>query len=265
MADEKHSWLAGERVYIATTVAEGCILGARLATTAGTQELKEAYGEFQQEALALKPDYAPRSVNTDGWEATQKAWRSLFPGITIVLCFLHAVLNIQRCCRTLPKVFSQVTRQLWELYQAKTKPQFSERLEQLSRWASEQMLPESIQDKLSQFASKAEQFQVAFDVPNAHRTSNMIDRLMNYQDRLLYAMQYFHGSQAAANQHLRAMAILWNFHPYCCRIQKMDPYTHSPFEDLNGFQYHDNWLRNFLIASSLNGHRPQKSQKHTKS
>jgi len=26
-------------------------------------------------------------------------------------------------------------------------------------------------------------------------------------------------------------------------------------EDLNGFRYQDNWLRDFLIASSLNGRR----------
>ncbi len=26
--------------------------------------------------------------------------------------------------------------------------------------------------------------------------------------------------------------------------------------DLNGFQYHDNWLHNLLIASSMNGRKP---------
>ncbi len=36
----------------------------------------------------------------------------------------------------------------------------------------------------------------------------------------------------------------------------------SPFEDLNGFRYHDNWLRNFLIASSLNGRGTSKPIKH---
>jgi len=29
----------------------------------------------------------------------------------------------------------------------------------------------------------------------------------------------------------------------------------SPFKDLNGFEYHDNWLRNLLIAGSMNGYR----------
>jgi len=34
VADEKHSWLKGERVYIATTAANDCILGASVAMSA---------------------------------------------------------------------------------------------------------------------------------------------------------------------------------------------------------------------------------------
>jgi hypothetical protein len=49
---------------------------------------------------------------------------------------------------------------------------------------------------------------LTFDYPQAYRTSNAVDQLMNLQDRMLYAMQYFHGSQASAQQALRAMALL---------------------------------------------------------
>jgi len=52
------------------------------------------------------------------------------------------------------------------------------------------------------------------------------------------------------------MALLWNFHPYGSRTKSNDPSRSSPFQDLNGFQYHDNWLHNLLIASSMNGQRP---------
>jgi hypothetical protein len=34
---------------------------------------------------------------------------------------------------------------------------------------------------------------------------------------------------------------------------KYDGKRNSPFEGLNGFCYHDNWLHNLLIASSLQG------------
>ena len=37
---------------------------------------------------------------------------------------------------------------------------------------------------------------------------------MNYQDRILYAMQYLHGNKASARLYVRAMALVWNFHPY---------------------------------------------------
>ncbi len=55
-----------------------------------TENLTEAYQHFNQEAQALKPGYMPETVNTDGWNATQRAWLNLFPMIIIIECFLHA-------------------------------------------------------------------------------------------------------------------------------------------------------------------------------
>jgi hypothetical protein len=51
------------------------------------------------------------------------------------------------------------------------------------------------------------------------------------------------------------MALHWNFHPYGARLRRDQPTRVSPFHDLNGFQYHANWLHNLLIASSLGGLR----------
>lgn len=81
---------------------------------------------------------------------------------------------------------------------------------------------------------------MAFKMPAAARTSNPVDRLMNYPDHVLYSMQSFHGTLDAAIQFLRAMALLWNFHPYCRKIQTLEPHSLSPVEDLNGFLYHNN-------------------------
>jgi hypothetical protein len=55
------------------------------------------------------------------------------------------------------------------------------------------------------------------------------------------------------NSPVPAMALLWNFHPYTRKVQSVGPHFQSPFASLNGFRYHDNWLRNLLCASSLNG------------
>ncbi len=67
VADEKHTWLAGKRVYIPTTVAEGCILGVSFTQSASVEALTKGYQEFQTEARLLNPDYAPVTVNTDAW------------------------------------------------------------------------------------------------------------------------------------------------------------------------------------------------------
>jgi hypothetical protein len=95
VADEKHSWLKGERVYIATTAARDCILGASVALSASQVDLEKAYGVFASEAQAVDAEYAPEIVHTDGWQATQGAWKALFTQITVILCFLHAFLVSQ--------------------------------------------------------------------------------------------------------------------------------------------------------------------------
>jgi hypothetical protein len=249
---------------VAVTAARECFLGVGIAHSADAEALQQAYGEFQQEALQLNPGYQPDSVNTDGWEGTQNAWKALFSGIHLILCFLHTVLGIQQRCRRMEVVFHQVTDKLWHLYHSVNCREFAQRLRRVWEWAQdpETNLPQAVRDKLIKLKAKAPQFKIAFALPEAARTSNQVDRLMNYQDRLLYAMQYFHGTWATTQQALRAMALLWNFHPYCRKVQALDSHARSPFEELNGFQYHDHWLRNLLIATSLNGRGMDKPLKH---
>ncbi len=67
IADEKHTHLAGEKCYLATTVANECILGVSVAKSASEVELAQAYGVFAEEVKRVKPDYKPKTVNTDGW------------------------------------------------------------------------------------------------------------------------------------------------------------------------------------------------------
>jgi hypothetical protein len=227
-SSEKHSWLLGERVYIPTTVAAGCILGVKIVESADTQSLVKGYKSFRAEAMALNSDYRPETVNTDGWEHTQAAWRILFPGIQIVLCFLHAVLGIQQCCRRAPVLLRKVTGRLWHVYKAPTKHQLAQRLRRLREWTQAKVEPETMQHKLLNLRTKAAKFQVAYDFPDAYRTSNALDRLMNYQDRLFYNMQYFHGTMDSARLQLRSMALIWNFHPYSSRTRLNNLSRSSP-------------------------------------
>jgi hypothetical protein len=112
---------------------------------------------------------------------------------------------------------------------------------------------EPVREKIAELCRKAPRFKTAFSTPGAYRTGNMTDRMMNYQDRILYAMQYFHGSHKSSLLYLRSMALIWNFHPYGTKTVSKEPDRVSPFKDLNGFQYHDNRLENMLIAASMGG------------
>jgi len=125
----------------------------------------------------------------------------------------------------------------------------------LGEWAAKgNVKQKTIRQRVLNLKGKSKQFQVAYAHPEAARTSNRLDRLMNYQERLLFTMQYFHGSEASARLYLRSMALIWNFHPYGSRTKANAPQRCSPFDDLNRFHYHENWLRNLLIAGSINGY-----------
>ena len=94
-ADEHHVDWAGQKGYVAMTVGDDAILGVALTDSADDGHLREAYGQFAAEARGLAPHYAPKTVNTDGWAATRNAFKSLFPGIAVILCFLHGFLKIR--------------------------------------------------------------------------------------------------------------------------------------------------------------------------
>ncbi len=87
VADEKHTWLAGKRVYLPTTVAEGCFLGVGFTESASAEALTKGYAEFQTEARLLNPNYDTVTVTTDAWDGTQQAWLNLFPTVTRSVVF----------------------------------------------------------------------------------------------------------------------------------------------------------------------------------
>lgn len=255
VVDEKHTWLEGEKVYIPTTVAAGCILGASVVASASAEDLTAGYGEFAEEARDLAADYAPRTVCADGWEPTQAAWRAAFPRVAIVLCFLHSVITMRDKCRKNAPLRKAVLDRAWDVYTATARAQFSQRLRRFREWADVHLADGPLRMTVLKACAKGPRFAVAYRYPGSARTSNAVDRLMNYQDRLLYAMRYFHGTRASARLSVRAMALLWNFHPYGARARRADQKRRSPFHDVNGFEYHDNWLHNLLIASSMGGRR----------
>ena len=253
LADEKHTGALGQEVSVATTVGGGGILGATVPEAASADALEAAYGEFAQEAHALSPTSSPKTVGTDGWEGTQSAWRRLCPTGGILLGFLHSVLKItERCGRDRARR-TLVLDRVWAVEDSGTRAPFSQRLRRLRAWATAGLPEGALRQMVLTLCGKGPQCARASRFPGAHRTSNALDRLRNHQDRRLYAMRSLHGTPAAARLAMRAIALPWNFHPYGARTRRDDPTRRSPFHDLNGFEYHPNWLHNLLIASSMGG------------
>lgn len=259
VADEKHTWLSGEPVYVTTTAASGCILGAAVSLATSAPELKAGYQEFADEAKELLPTYQPKSVCTDAWKATLAAWRSLYPSTCLILCYLHSVLKIKEFCVRDKALRKLLVEKAWDAYAAVNHSQFSQRLRRFREWAQTNLKEGELREKVLSLCKKAPQFAPAYHLPGSRRTSNEVDRVMNHQDRVLYAMRYFHGKRESARLGVRGMALRWNFHPYGERQRRRTPGRKSPFHDLNGFEYHPNWLHNLLIASSLQVRRSKGS------
>jgi len=261
-ADEKHTRILGDKRYVATTVGNECILGASVAKDAGEEALDDAYQVFKDEAQCLKSAYTPVTVNMDGWKATRNVWSLIFPTAVIIYCFLHVFIKIRdRAKKKYKDAFITVATKLWDCYHAKNKYEFSQRIRRLNERCKKENLASVLSKPIKKLRANISLYKVAYDFPGAHRTSNMLDRLMQRMDRHLYSTQYFHGSIAASELSIRGWALIQNFAPSNPRTVKKHNGFKSPTERLNQFRYHDNWLENLLISASLGGYRgpPQKT------
>ncbi|QDV36370.1 hypothetical protein [Tautonia plasticadhaerens] len=255
VADEKHTTLAGEEVYLAATAGGGCCLGLALAEKADQDELTRAYGVSRDGVRDLDPEYRPRTVNTDGWAATQAAWRALFQGATIILCFLHASLEIRERAKHLKETFDALRGRVWGAYHAPDARTFSQRLRRLREGAPKHIDKPIVREKVLSLCEEREAFALAYAHPGCPRTSNPVDRLLRRLDCHLSCTQQLHGKSAAAEQGLRGWALIHNFAPMCPWTVRETPELRSPAERLNGKRYHPDWLQNLLISASLGGDR----------
>lgn len=251
-ADEHHTAWCGEKAYVPITTGEGCVLGIALTEAADDQHLTDAYGTFAAEVRQVNPQYAPQTVNTDGWRPTQNAWQAVFPAVTVILCFLHGFLKIRdRCGKALA-----LHQRVWEVYRAVTAGEFVARMTAFREWAESQSWPTAVREVLGKLWNRTSEYARAYDHPGCRRTSNMVDRLTNRLYRVLYAHRGLHGHQGPSERRLRGWALLLNFCPYAPRAGPPRPYQ-SPAHRLNQKRYHDCWLQNLLLSASLGGLRPQ--------
>ena len=252
LADEHHIKIKGKKAYVATTIAEDCFLGMEVSPKADEVSLHQAYGVFQQEALALNPHYQPDSVNTDGWKPTQNAWSKLFDAIQIIECFLHAFLKVRdRATKKLRGFFTTAADKIWKAYRANSKRQLAQQIRRLREWANKTLPACAMKDNIIKLCNKKHKWMQHFKILHAYRTSNMLDRLMRAMKRHVFNSQMFHATIASTSKNFRAFALIYNFSPSAPPLLKKDAILTSPAARLNGFVYHANWLHNLLIASSV--------------
>ncbi len=70
-----------------------------------------------------------------------------------------------------------------------------------------------ISTKLKKLRWNLLQFSQIYDFPGAHRTNNMVDRLMQRMGRHLFSTQYFHGTMKSANLSIRAWGLIQDIVP----------------------------------------------------
>lgn len=253
-ADEHHAAWGGAKGYVALTAGGGCVLGLALTAAADDTHLTAAYGTFRDEAHALDPTYAPQTVNTDGWKATQQAWQALFPLVVLLRCFLHGWLNIRRRGK-LSAPFAALAGKVWEAYHAPSRRSFGQRMRRLWEWAQEQVKTTGVLEQVQKLCGRAREYGEAYRNPGGHRTSNMLDRPMRAMNRYFDDGQHLHGSKEACQRHCRAWALLHNFRPWGPEAGRQNGGWHSPAERLNQHRYQDDWLQNLLVSASRGGYR----------
>jgi hypothetical protein len=247
-ADEHHAHWQGQKGYIATVASQGCLLGVALTDEADQAHLQEAYGVFAEEARELASDYQPQTVNTDGWWATQNAFKALFASIVPVLCFLHGFLKVRdRCYKD-----HDLHERIWNVYHSLDIRTFDQRMNAFRKWFEKQTWSSSVHAMTAKLWKRSSQYRIAYQQEGCYRTSNQVDRLMNRMTRYLYAGRGLHGHQASSEQRLRGWALLNNFRAFARRPGTSREFQ-SPAHRLNKKRYHENWLQNLMIAASLAG------------
>ena len=175
-------------------------------------------------------------------------FKSLFPGIAVILCFLHGFLKIRDRCRKNHDLQARV----WEVYRAPTAAEFWSRRADFQNWFPSQNCTASVGEMVAKLSKKTEAYVVAHDHPGCRRTRNAVDRPMNRLCRLMYAGRGLHGHQASSERRLRGWALLLNFRVFAPRSNH--PREHDcPAQRLNGKRYHANWLHNLNASTSLLG------------
>ena len=120
---------------------------------------------------------------------------------------LHVFIKIRdRSSKKFRDLFDSVGDKIWHCYEAESKASFSQRIRRLCEWAdAAEDLPDVISKPIIKLKKNLSAYANAYDLPGCHRTSNMVDRLMQRMNRHLFLTFYFHGNLQAAEWSIRGL------------------------------------------------------------
>lgn len=254
LADEKHSHCLTEKVYLPTIVGDRVVWHLGYTEDKSADAFAGSYGQFQQAALVIDPEYLPRGILTDGFESTRKSLRNLFPVTALGNCLRHATHRVGSKLKSVGKSLrDDLSEQFSRLFDDRTEAKENKVRslgQKLRRFAEKvsQIAGQDNGERLRQwFGRKKDGWYVLFRDTDIPAISTSLDQAHNALDRKLFMMKGFHHPEGSQQEFLIGLAMLYNFVPYQRRAKNAGL---CGVEVEGGQLPSKNWLLNLQILTS---------------
>lgn len=227
LSDEKFARLNGERIYL-FLASEGELIwyGESMSNT-DESAFTQVIGSFLStmnnaaqtiDSLAIDDKYAPESVTTDGWQASQNGWKATVPDIDLIECNFHGRKRVSVTLDDYAKDHPELSRKelkdvqddIGAIFAAPSLAAFSQRIRRnLERYRDEPILVK----RLDILKHKRFMFTNHLKFEQAPPYSAPLDRSMRFLDEKLQSFGQFRGCDAI-NPMLNAWAIVNNLRSF---------------------------------------------------
>jgi hypothetical protein len=249
-----HIHCLADHVYLPTIVSGRLIWHLGYTEDKSASAFTESYREFQRAAYRQEPCYRVQGVLTDGFDSTITSVRTLFPGVRIDNCLLHAVnklpgkltaltSSVRKACRArFYTLFhrGQQRKSLRVFALGQQLRRFMDHVSKTAGAANGEDVRQWIQGK------KAGWYAVLED-PRMPVTSTLLDQAHNAIDRKLFMMKGFHHPLGSQQAFLHGLALLYNVVPYQHRAKHAGQ---CGVEVEGGRLPTQDWLLNLQILTS---------------
>jgi hypothetical protein len=172
----------------------------------------------QQHLLNPQETYEPDSVTTDGWKASQNAWETQAPNITIMECLLHGLKRLSATIDDYMKVHPETSAEerkrirtdFEQIFTAPNLASFSQRIRRAMEVYGEEPI---LLKRLEILKDKRFLFTNHFNFEEASAFSAPLDRSMRFLDEKLQSFGQFRSSDSI-NPMLNAWAIVNNMRSF---------------------------------------------------